>query len=636
LGFVAVQPAVAQQRVAAPPVVIDGPDAAIQGMSQMSIARDGTGAVVYLKADHVFVSRLVAGVFQPPEQVDAGLPGPSSQPVIAAANGGGLLIAFINTASLFVVSRASAAAGYTAPSNLAAGASNPSLQLTPLGKGYLAFTGTGQGGHDVRVAYWAGGQWTLIGAPLDAVPTDDAGVGTGRPQVAAAGDGVAIVVWGENGHVYSRRVWGTSPSVVFEQADPPSVQGWAEVAADLPAVSVGGDSSYAPVIFREIVASGPSSQSRVLVRRLRGSQYEGVIGADALTPGGEGALEPHLQVTEYGAGFSTTARDHSNQVIALRYGNNSALAAVLQVDSLPNASNPYPVPGTAGLYSTLIAWQHDPGLIGQNEIRMRYALDGSNLGPEQVLSDPALGATNAALGLQAGGNIDGDAIVTWVQGIGSSRRIVSDQLYKEPGGFSPLSSFQYAQTAQPLLTWNPPRELWGPLIYTVSLDGVLLGQTAAASFSPPAALSQGAHTWQVSASNRAGLTSSSGTGTVFVDTLAPTAKLTVTGRQQVDSQLHVNVSWSDVPPGLAPSVASGVASVLLNGGDHTVVEMIHNQLHRYKRAGRYLIVVYVTDRAGNRTTLTQWVKIKAKKKPKPPGKAKPKPPVKKHHQRAAR
>jgi hypothetical protein len=170
--------------------------------------------------------------------------------------------------------------------------------------------------------------------------------------------------------------------------------------------------------------------------------------------------------------------------------------------------------------------------------------------------------------------------------------------------------------------------LWGPLTYAVTLDGALLGQTTATSITAPAALTQGAHSWQVSATNRAGLASSSGAGTVFVDTIAPTAKLTVTGRQQVGSKLHVNVSWSDVPPGLPPSAASGVASVLLNWGDHTVLEMIHNQLHSYRRAGRYLIVVYVADRAGNRTTLTQWVRIKPKKTKKPSGKAKPKPKVK--------
>ena len=98
--------------------------------------------------------------------------------------------------------------------------------MSTFGKAYLAFTAVGDGGHDVRTAYYFQGQWALGTGPLDANPAAaDAGLGSGRPDVATAGDGTAIVVWGESGHVYARRVLGTSPSIVFEQADPPSIGG---------------------------------------------------------------------------------------------------------------------------------------------------------------------------------------------------------------------------------------------------------------------------------------------------------------------------------------------------------------------------------------------------------------------------
>jgi len=75
--------------------VIDGPSSDVQSLNGMSMARDGTGALVYLKdvlgVPHVFVSRLTGGVFGPPVQADAGLVGASSQPVIAAGQGGLLL-----------------------------------------------------------------------------------------------------------------------------------------------------------------------------------------------------------------------------------------------------------------------------------------------------------------------------------------------------------------------------------------------------------------------------------------------------------------------------------------------------------------------------------------------------------------
>ena len=97
--------------------------------------------------------------------------------------------------------------------------------MSPFGKAYLAFTAAGDGGHDVRTAYYNQGQWALGSSPLDANPADDAGAGSGRPQVATAGDGIGIVAWGESGHIYTRRVLGTSPSIVDEQADPPSISG---------------------------------------------------------------------------------------------------------------------------------------------------------------------------------------------------------------------------------------------------------------------------------------------------------------------------------------------------------------------------------------------------------------------------
>ena len=289
----------AAQPVPQPSVVIDRPSGGVTALTGLSLARDGTGGAVYLKASggaqHVFVARLLSGSFVPPEQVDAGLSSASSQPVIAAGPSGMLLIAFINAGKLYVVSRASASSGYGAPQALAAGAQNPALALSIHGKGYLAFTMAGSGGHDVRAAYYVNGFWAVESAPLDASPANDVGIGAGRPQVAAAGDGVGIVVWGEAGHVYSRRVWATSPSVVFEQADVASFSGSSEVSADSPVIGTGDDSSFADVAFTERVSGAQGQVSRVLERRLRGSLYETAVAADGLPAGGpDSAYGPQI------------------------------------------------------------------------------------------------------------------------------------------------------------------------------------------------------------------------------------------------------------------------------------------------------------------------------------------------------
>ena len=602
----------AAQPSPSPPALVDGPSGTILSLNGLSVARDGTGGVIYVKTvggvPRVFVSALIGGQFQAPVQIDAGLGGTSSQPVIAAGNGGVLLIGFINGGTLYVVQRASAIAGYGAPAPLAAGAANPSLQMSNLRKAYLAFAVADGGGHDIRAAYWAKGSWALEAAPLNALGVaDDAGTGVGAPRVATAGDGVAIVAWGEGGHVYSRRVWGTAPSVVDEQADVPSLSGCGEVSAGTPAVAAGGDSSYADVAFQEVVACGASRQARVLMNRLHGSQYDGVTAADGLsTPGPEGAGDPNVAMTEYGQGFVTAERQTTNSVTAMELGNNGAGGGVLQINSLPETSPPDPAPGIAGLFSDLVAWQQAPGSTGPAEIRVRYEPRASTLGPEQVVSAPGQGPTNAALGLFAAGDVGGDAAIAWVQGADASTQILVERLYQPPGNAAPPKALAYVRTPQPVLRWSPSGARWGPITYTVTVDGVGVGQTSGAAIQVATPLRDGPHTWQVTTSNPAGLWSVSGTARVFVDTVAPRLTAVLAGARRARAILTLRLSYRDVAPG------SGVASLTVRWGDRTVMHLkagIHRVRHIYRRAGSYRITIVLADKAGNQTTIVRRVKI---------------------------
>ena len=606
----------AQGPTPAPPVTIDGPSAGILSLGGLSVARDGTGGLVYLKSvsgvAHVFVSRLVGGAFQAPAEVDLSLRGPSSQPVIAAGNGGVLLIAFINGGVLYVVRRPSTTSPYVPPHAIAGGASNPSIQMTNFGKGYLAFTAAAGVGYDVRCAYYYNGVWSLEPTPLNAAPGDDAGTGAGRPAVAAAGDGVAIVVWGENDHIYSRRVWGTAASIVYEQADVPSLNGWTELSADDPSVGSGGDSSYADVAFREVLTNGSQTQERVLMNRLHGSVYDGITQPDGLTtPGPEDADQPQVAETEYGHGLIISGRDVSHQVVATTLGDNGVTTGTVRVDSLQNATGPDAVPGIDGLFSGMIAWQQNPGVSGPPEIRARYWDTFTGFGSEVVLSSPLLGPADASLGLATQGDILGDAAVAWVQGAPGATAIEAAQLYQPPGGFGVSNAFQYARTVHPVLAWSGSSELWG-LRYLVTVDGALVGQTTATALAVPAVLAQGPHSWRVTAVNGLGQTSSTRAATVFVDTIPPTAHFTLTGAKRPRSPLHIDVTYTDVSQGVAPADASGVASVVVNWGDRTVHRIRHTDVHSYARPGLYLLRVTVTDRAGNATKLGKWIRIAAK------------------------
>ncbi len=600
--------------------MIDGPNAAIDSLGGLSVARDGTGGLVYLKtvggAPHVFVSRLISGQFQPAQQVDGGLPVGSSQPVIAAGNGGVLLVGFINDGGLYVVDAAGSTASFGGPQGLAGSASNPSIQMTNFGKAYLAFTVADGSGSDVRTAYYVGGTWTLESAPLNVTPADDAGTGSGRPDVAAAGDGVAIVAWGESGHVYTRRVWGTVPSVVDEQADPPEVGGCGEVSAGEPAVSAGGDSSYADVGFQELVTCGGAQLTRVLVNRLRGSQFDGATTADT---GSGNADDPQVAMTEYGAGLLTAAQENTGGVLAMELTGNGGYSSPQQINSIADSSAPYAVPAIAGLFSDFVAWQQDPGSVGPAEIRLRYEPRASSLGPEMVVSSPAAGPTDAARGLDGAGDVGGDAAAAWVQGTGAGSEIVVVQLYQPPGSVAPTKSLIYARTPEPTLSWSPAAGRWGPVHYTITVDGAQVGQTTSTSVRVRSALHDGPHSWQVTAVNPAGITGGSGVARVFVDTVAPALTVRLAGVRHAGVLLGVTMRYRDAPPaGLPPRDASGVAKLTVRWGDGTVLRLkpgVHHETHAYRRPGHYKITVIVTDRAGNSRTIVKYVRIT-----KPPGK----------------
>ncbi len=607
LGGVALARAPRSPVLAPSDAVIDGPGASIMSLNGLSIARDGTGGLVYIRrvagVPHVFVSALQNGGFHPPVQVDAGLPAGSSQPVIAAGDRGTVLVAFINNGALYVADRLNGGA-FAPPARIYTAAENPSISMSNFGKAYLAFTATnGGGGADVRAAYYYAGAWVLDAAPLDNQPADAAGTGSGRPQVATAGDGVGIVAWGENGHIFTRRVAKTAVSVVDEQADVPALDGWGEVSSANPSIATGGDSSYASVSFQETLDSGNARQSRVLFNRLHGSRYDGIEAADGLPAGGpEGADQPQTSDTEYGRGWIVSERDHSHQLYATSLNTNDSFGSTLRVDSLANAAQPDAVSSNAGLTSTYIIWQQTPGAAGTAEIRLRFAPTGGDLGPEQVISSPSLGATDADQGLVAAGDVAGDAAAAWVQGSGATTRIVAAQLFQPPGGFRPTRSFAYRKIAQPPLSWTAAYELWGPPQYMVKIDGVAAGQTTGTTFVPVTPLTDGRHVFQVTAVNGAGLAFAARPATVFVDTVKPRVSLTLSGTRAIGYTIHLRVRYSDPPPpGLPKSAASGVRSVSVNWGDRTAKARIRRTTasHVYKRRHTYTVTVTVTDRAGN-------------------------------------
>ena len=223
---------------------IDGPSADIQSLGDLDVARDGTGALTYVKrvdgVDHVFVSRLIDGAFQAPEQIDAGLGGAGAQPVVAASDGGRLVVAFVSGGGVFAAVRPAGAPGWAATQQIAASGSDPDVDMSINGVAYLTWSTGGDVAR--RPARAQRHRFNAIPGPLDIDPAETAGTGTGRSKVAVAADGIATVVWGEAGHVYGRRIFelrlSTAPQDLGDNADAPDI-------------SSEDDSSFAWVVFRQ-------------------------------------------------------------------------------------------------------------------------------------------------------------------------------------------------------------------------------------------------------------------------------------------------------------------------------------------------------------------------------------------------
>jgi hypothetical protein len=612
-----VPPARAQITPATPTLIASGLGSVTLG--GLSVARDGTGGLVYTAgtgaAAHVYLSRLIGGSFTAPVALDAGLPGGSSEPVVAAGNDGLLLLAFVNAGTVYVTEVSSATGVPGPPQPVGPGPGHPSLSLNNFGVGYLAFTAADGAGDDVVIDYWNGSSWSAASPQaVNLTPGDAAGTGSGAPSVVAAGDGVGIVAWGENGHVYARRIWGNQTSTEVSQLDPLGLGGWAETSAGSPEVAAGGDSSYPDIAFAEHLTNGTQTQTRVLVARMIAETTVPAQPVDSLsTPGAEGATDPEIAMNEYGRGFVTAATDRSHRVIATPLFTNGVIGQPNVLDGAGELSDPFPEPGLAGLTSTDIVWQStSAGVVGTPaQIVMAYAQDGVDLAAPIVLSSPTNGPTDAQDGLLTAGDTFGDAAAAWVQGIGPFS-VYTDQLYQPPGQPQVAGGVSYRNTATPTLTWGPAREAWGPLSYTVLLDGSGVAQTQGTSLQT-GPLTDGPHTFTVSAANPAGETSTSRTATVFIDTYPPRLRIRLTGRMRTRAVLRLTVAAFDTPNPTQPGArASGIARVTVLWGDGTraVNATRRGRLaHAYRLRGLYRLRVTATDRAGNVTSVTHYVRI---------------------------
>ncbi|MDQ3850149.1 MAG: hypothetical protein M3296_06000 [Actinomycetota bacterium] len=476
---------------------IDGPSPDIQALGDLDLARDGTGGLTYVRTDggvdHVFVSRFIGGVFQHPDRIDAALPGPSSKPVIGAADRGRLLIAFVNSGIVYGVLRA--AGTYSRPIPLLAG-DDPAADLSINGTGYVSVTSAAA---DIGLVRLDGRTkaFTLLPQALDIVPSRAAGLGTGRSKVAVSADGVALVVWGEEGHVFARKIFNTRISASPQDLTPPEFAGRGATTSDLPDVDVEDDSSFGWAVYRQTFGDG---STRILARRQRGTTFDPPVAVD---PGDEAVDDPRIDLNGRGVGLATMAG----------LGTRQPMVDVLEKDAFgvgtrilgASVVGPAAVPAIAENNNGLVA----AAVAGAGQaafVRVRPFQHGQPR-PEVVVSRPELGGVEPDLGFDAASDRAFGVVMAWLQGVPGDQRLVAGYFDRPPLRFRGLTPQRCCRSSAPLLTWQAAFDLWGKVRYQVFVDGKPVGRpTGFRRLKVPSRLARGTHRWWVVASDVRGQT----------------------------------------------------------------------------------------------------------------------------------
>jgi hypothetical protein len=578
---------------------VDGPAAEIESLGGVDLARDGTGAVVYIKrvdgVRHVFLSRFYGGAWRGSERVDNGVSEPATDAKVAVADRYRVAVAWISGGRVLgsVVQGNDERPGpLLGPAELYADPSGPisdlSLDMGINGAAYASYSVPGGGGADVRVSRLQDVTWQLV-PPLDIDPGQPAGRGDQRARVAVSAEGNALVVWGEDHadgrpRVYGRRVTGLSPSAAPQELSINDFQGQLGGRADSPDVDIEDDGSFAWAVFREDFGGG----SRTIARRLLGSQFEAPVGLDAGPP----TSRPRIAMN--GRGIGVAALEAGGGVNAL-FLDNDAFGPGPPLQSQGSAELTAPVVAASEHREVAVAWRVADG-TGAGSIHARFKPDDKPFEGEVTLSRPDLGPVAPGEYDASSDRLAGMA-VAMIQGAPGSARwltvAVQDRPPGPPGG---QTTGTYQRRSRPPFKWNPGLDLWGGQRFRVVVDGQPIGETTARTLTPAQPLASGRpHPWRVIAIDRRGQETPSKERFIRLDAVAPRVVVKVKGKRKPGQSLKITVTGLD-------GRGSGVDYVLVEYGDKASAKQFKQfrGAHRYRK-GSFRLKVKVVDKAGNAT-----------------------------------
>ncbi len=426
-----------------PGQTLDGPSAAIASAQDVSLAADGTGAVVWLKdvggQDQVFVSRRAGGSFGPPVQATNSLQD-VSRAQVEASNGGRLLVVW-QSAVNELKARVSPGTGqpFGGDIDLDTGINGFSSDANDAGVGYVvALKGTDLVGERItgNTAAPVGATIATNGGSMDRAVAVD---GAGNAVVAYNADG-----GGGTTDIVARRLTGTAAGGPIEATvDSLGGRPRASGAANVGIVSDLAGNAW--VSFREQFAyTGINDRNRPLVRRLAGNTFGPVLLVD---PG----PTPPLDMTDAEFIRLAVAPNGANALASGFIQNNNTNKPPLFGASLtPGAASPFalepapsdgPIASGNGIVnggSGFIAYGFQPGAAADYVLRARLRAGTGAFGAPIPLSNPAFGSVDAAVNLATAADASTTGVVAYKQGAAATTRVLVATLDipagPQPGG----------------------------------------------------------------------------------------------------------------------------------------------------------------------------------------------------------
>ncbi len=606
---------------------IDGAGSEIVELGGVAMAADGSGGIVYRKRvegrPHIFAALYSNGRWSPPQRVDGGEPFESSFPVVAAGEGGRLVVVWTNhysstTDGLFSAALEPGSTGFQppVPVDLDIGqaiGTYPSVAMNLAGQALIAYRvitavsgpstpeiPSGYVKAEIRMARFDGEFWSSFGLPLNRNPAQPmlAPTAADSPKVAIDLTGQGLVAWQEPddsfvNRIYARRIFGMVPGNIL-QVSPSTYAGQAlNGPADELALDVSGFGEGA-VAYRQQPAPGSGfTRPRVFVNEIPSSfdpHGSAFAGARLVDGGGmegpAGPLGPLSMAVDgegdFDVGFGSGVASFDAR------GNETEVSAPVRLDDGSSDAVGDPVLTRADNGALAAAWKVDEHGAGAVAVLERRADGTPN---RQLVSAPGGGAVHQ---LDLGGSHHGDALIGFLQGDGANTKIGAVVVRAPPGEFVLDVPSDWVRAPRIPLQWETPLAGAGKLTYSVLVDDreVAGNITSTETTLSGSQIPSGVHTIQVEATDSLGQVVDSEPSMLKVDRTPPRVSVRVRGGS-------ITVRVNDGPKGQGSGVNAGSVHVSFGDGRSSA----HGRMkltHRYAAGGSYTITVTAADRAGNR------------------------------------